>query len=217
MKPRTASRLGNYSVSEIFGPTIQGEGFNAGRPCVFLRFAGCNLWGDPGKPSPTCPWCDTPQLHSHRKTSGEDIVNSLHALAKEGSGLVITGGEPLLQLDDVLLRALSSIFPWVDIETNGTVRPKFDTVPRNVKISLSPKTEKIVIPFPDQVKVLIPDNERLLPLVDKFGPVVFLQPIEPLGGTDTEEYRDNVRRCVDLAIQRGYRLSLQLHKLVGLP
>lgn len=220
-----------YLVSEIFGTTIQGEGLHAGKPCVFLRFAGCNLWRSPDTPSVTCPWCDTPQLHNAVPYTLEAILASLdYVRASDNCGLVITGGEPFLQLDTELLSALMKKFPWVDIETNGSVRPKisqafFDGSIGQVFISCSPKLPRLsqVVVKPDWFKILIPAKRAVLNdlLHTQIDPSkVYLQPVEPLdegGSLDSPTYHSNIQECVDLAFAHGFTLSLQLHKYLRLP
>ena len=212
-----------YTVSEIFGPTIQGEGMNAGRSCLFLRFSKCNLWPSPDKPSATCPWCNTPQLHRGEPMTQVDICRELGHLSsgQPQMGLVITGGEPLLQLDEELLAPLATMFPWIDVETNGTIKPKFKVPRARVKLSVSPKTPKVLVQ-PDWWKFLIPAKEDLLALTSWYDDrPIFLQPVEPLnedgGSLDSLTYRKNVERCVELAHKTGARVCLQLHKLLYLP
>src|SRR4030095_7191395 len=101
-----------YLVKEIFGPTLQGEGAHAGRPCVFLRFAVCNL---------ACSWCDTDfRPEGATRMTAAEISSALRALDRGGSGLVIgTWGEPTLQWDAELSAALRAAGFAVHMETNG--------------------------------------------------------------------------------------------------
>jgi len=186
---------------------------------MFLRFAECNLWKDGSRPSAICPFCDTPQLHNATVRELEHIVSALTDL-QEGCGrmgLVITGGEPLLQLDDALLSVLAPRFEWVDIETNGTVVANF-ALPANVLISCSPKTAQIVLTKVHQFKVLIPDKARLLSLVEELAErdsaAIFVQPTE-VGGYDSIKTQANMRAALHHCFTRGYRISAQLHKLLG--
>lgn len=218
----------NYVVSEIFS-SIQGEAFHAGFPAVFLRMQGCNLWPLPDKPSPTCPYCDTPQLHDGRMMPLEQVVYTVmserHAIGRERHnndvGLVITGGEPMLQIDDTLIWKLADLFEWIDIETNGTVEPMFD---RDLLrgfgyVSCSPKTKNIKVE-PDWFKVLIPAHYDLLGLIEAQYPniPIYVQPVDPPDEEEEyeEEYERNVGKCVQLVQERGYRLSVQLHKILDL-
>ena len=225
-----------YRISELLGPTIQGEGRNAGRPCFFIRLSGCNLWPDESKPSFTCPWCDTPQLHRSVELTAKEVRTALSVLASNAGvavkdlgkfGLVITGGEPLLQLDNEFLWEVSHPFSWVDIETNGTVAPKFDfTVFRreegfNINISCSPKTHVLKVRA-DWYKVLIPAKKGLLEYVLAHDPgaVIYLQPVEDRSADPSEREKrtkENLQAAVDLSLREGYRLSVQLHKILSLP
>lgn len=205
-----------YRVKEVFGPTIQGEGLHAGMACMFLRLAGCNAWD--GRPetraASACPYCDTDFR------GGEPMT--LDAIkARLGSrptmGCVLSGGEPLLQADSALLAALGSAFAWVDVETNGT-RP-CPPRPANVFLSCSPKAVvgQPVIAEPDWWKVLIPAQDGFLDRALASGKPVFVQPVCPDAGPAGEGYAANLKRCVQLCVERGCRLSLQLHKYAGVP
>ena len=105
-----------YLVKELFGPTLQGEGAHAGRPCVFLRFAACNL---------SCPWCDTDfAAEGAVKLTAGEIVAKLVELDLHGARMVVvTGGEPTLQWDQELADALRAAGFRTHMETNGTHVP----------------------------------------------------------------------------------------------
>ena len=210
-----------YRVKSIFGPTLQGEGMHAGMPCVFLRLAGCNAWD--GRPetraTSACPYCDT-EFRGGDALALEPIISRLRSLVPGNSpraayGCVLTGGEPLLQADEVLLRALAESFTWVDIETNGT--RACPARPVNVFVSCSPKAvrNQPIVVEPDWWKVLIPDQERFLDSAIASGRPVFVQPTSPDEGPSGERYRANLARCVELCQRRGCRLSLQIHKYIG--
>lgn len=132
-------------------------------------------------------------------------------------GCVLSGGEPLLQADAALLTALGAAFAWVDLETNGTkpCPPR----PGNVFVSCSPKALRgqPVVVEPDWWKVLIPDQEAFLERALASGKPVFVQPTSPDAGPSGPGYAANLERCVRLCIERGCRLSLQLHKYAGVP
>jgi organic radical activating enzyme len=205
-----------YRVKEIFGPTIQGEGLHQGMPCRFLRLAGCNAWD--GRPetraASACPYCDT-DFRGGESLTLEQILERLPSTP--GVGLVLTGGEPLLQADAALLATLGARFPWIDIETNGT-RP-CPPRPANVFLSCSPKTvpgQPIVLE-PDWWKVLIPAQETHLPRALASGKPVFVQPTCPDGGPTGAAYQQALARCLDLCYAHGCRLSVQLHKYLGVP
>jgi organic radical activating enzyme len=132
-------------------------------------------------------------------------------------GLILTGGEPLLQLDADLMGCLSDIFPWIDVETNGTLplkTAKYD----NVFISCSPKLPVIKVRA-DWYKVLIPDKEHLLTevmaLAQQTNAIVYVQPVE-VGGYHGPITQENIRKCIEICNRFGtVRLSIQLHKIIG--
>jgi len=209
-----------YQVKEIFGPTLQGEGLHAGMPCVFVRLAGCNAWDGRAetRAASACPYCDT-DFRGGEALTLEEILAKLAALtpAHPDHGCVLTGGEPLLQADGELLAALGGRFPWVDIETNGTrLCPQR---PANVFISCSPKhlPQQAVVVTPDWWKVLIPDQERFLAVALASGSPVFVQPTAGDDGASGAVYAANLQRCVQLCLSDGCRLSLQIHKYLGIP
>ncbi len=222
-----------YNVSEILPVTIQGEGRHSGMPCFFVRLASCNLWADATKPSITCPWCDTPQLHNSVSMTLTEIRVRLSVIASQANisredlnkfGLVITGGEPLLQLDDDFLQAITPGFSWVDVETNGTVEPKFNPLHYSrpdIFLSCSPKTPRIVLK-PDWYKVLIPDKASLIPLIlaKDPGAIIYLQPVEDRSADPLireQRTKENLQAAIALSLSKGFRLSIQLHKILSLP
>src|SRR5215470_1792573 len=105
--------MAGYLVKEIFGPTLQGEGAHAGRPCVFLRFAACNL---------ACTWCDTDFAPEGAvRHTADEIVAALRALDRGDTRMVVvTGGEPTLQWDPALAAAIAGAGFRVHMESNGT-------------------------------------------------------------------------------------------------
>ena len=210
-----------YRIKETFGPTVQGEGPHQGKPCVFLRFSGCNAWD--GRPATradsACPYCDT-DFFGGDHLQADDILARLDTLRqyKPGSaqwGLVITGGEPLLQLDEGLLALLAEHFPWIDIETNGT-RPAPQR-PKHVTVVCSPKaiTNQPIVVEPDAWKVLIPAQEDLLRLAVASGKPLWLQPLCPDDGPQGPAYEAAMERCLNLVFEHGAQISLQLHKYLG--
>lgn len=209
-----------YRVKNIFGPTIQGEGLHQGMPCLFVRLSGCNAWDGRAetRAASACPYCDT-DFRDGEAYDVPQILARLGALAPPASfahlGLVLTGGEPLLQADAALIAALAERFAWVDIETNGTrVCPDR---PANVFISCSPKAvrDQPVIVDPDWWKVLIPDQQGFLERAVASGKPVLVQPTCPDAGPTGEAYGRNLATCLELCYTRGCRLSAQLHKYVG--
>ena len=203
-----------YSVHNIFGPTIQGEGGMTGTVCHFVRLSGCNMWD--GRPetraASTCPFCDTDFL-SHTMMTADNIVEELDCLGRKG-WVTISGGEPALQVDQNLVDALHSADYLVAIETNGTKQVKA-TVDY---LTLSPKLprEQTVIEDCDTLKLLYPHPNPLI-RPECFDDInardKYLQPIDT---GDANSNLANTRRTIDkLYTLNGWRLSLQTHKYVG--
>ena len=209
-----------YLVKECFGPTLQGEGMHAGMPCLFVRLSGCNAWD--GRPetrsASACPYCDT-DFRGGERLSLDALLARLDALRTStgpGLGCVLSGGEPLLQADALLLAALGQAFAWVDVETNGTrmIPPR----PANVVVSCSPKSVPgaPVVADPDWWKILIPAQEAFLAHALASGRPVFLQPLCPDTGPQGAAYQLALQRCLTLCFAHGCRLSVQMHKYLGL-
>lgn len=206
-----------YSVKEMFF-TLQGEGARTGRPAVFLRFAGCNLWSgrEQDRAQAVCQFCDTEFVGTNGDGGGKfETASKLAAAAMSkwpGGGapyVVCTGGEPLLQLDSPLIDALHAVGFEIAIETNGTL-----PAPEEVDwICVSPKANADFVQRQgDELKLVFPQSGaepkryEQLPFSN-----FFLQPMDgPL--------RDaNTRAVIDYCLQRPqWRLSLQTHKLLGL-
>jgi 7-carboxy-7-deazaguanine synthase (Cx14CxxC type) len=211
----------SYAIKSIFY-TLQGEGANVGRPAVFCRFAGCNLWSgrEEDRATAICRFCDTEFVGTDGPGGGR--FRSADELARAVSGrwpgapsrgrpfVVCTGGEPLLQLDDELVAALKGRGFEVAVETNGTVRPP----PGLDWITVSPKAGselllragqelKLVFPQPD----LPPDRLEGLDFQHFF--------LQPMDGPDVEaNTRLALRHCLE---HPRWRLSLQTHKLLDIP
>ena len=212
-----------YAVKEIYY-TLQGEGANVGRPAVFLRFAGCNLWSgrveDRGKGAGGCSaWCDTDFVGTDGPNGGKFDAPAAVAVAVAhlwpalvgGRPLVVcTGGEPLLQLDAPLVEALHAVGFEVAVETNGT-RP---APPGLDWVCVSPKFGgELVLTAGDELKLVYP-QAGLEP--GRFEGLAFrhflLQPL------DGPEQARNVRLAVEYCLAHPrWRLSLQTHKLLRIP
>lgn len=201
----------SYRVKEIFY-SIQGEGANAGRPAVFLRFAFCNMWSglekDRGKGGSCSAWCDTDFL-------GGDVYEGATALGDAASALaagglcVVTGGEPALQLDRALVLELRARGFEVAVETNGT-----KSLPCEVMwTTVSPKAgAKLVVRRGDEIKLVYPQNglepETLARLDFRH---FFLQPKD---GPDLES---NTRTAIAYCLEHPqWRLSVQTQKVLGI-
>lgn len=213
-----------YMVKSIFGPTIQGEGSMVGTPCVFVRFAGCNMWD--GRPetraASACPYCDT-DFFGGEKMTAVQIAQSAAFTSGSSSILdvVLSGGEPLLQVDQKLVDELIRAGLRVHVETNGTRELPFAD-DGSVHVSMSPKVprDQIRLARADDVKVLWPHPDpRITPQAFESFPARhrFLQPI----GTDDGVIEANVASAIrELGRLDGiprWRLSMQVHKLVGVP
>ena len=187
-----------YRVNEIFY-SIQGEGFFAGTPAVFVRFSGCNL---------DCPWCDTDHSHAEEMTRGEleDAVRKRLA-DHDGAIIVLTGGEPALQLrdDDPLFQGFGC---RVCIETNGTL-----PVPGWVDwITVSPKNElPAIVPHFDELKfVFEPEHIAYYLSMQGADCEKRIQPLARKDGTT------NLAEALDFVLAHPrFKLSVQLHKIIG--
>ena len=210
-----------YAVKEIFY-TLQGEGANAGRPAVFCRFSGCNLWSgrEEDRAEATCRFCDTDFVGMDGPGGGRfaDAASLAKAVAAawpdEGSRdarfVVCTGGEPLLQIDEPLLDALHAERFTVAVESNGTLAP----APGIDWLTVSPKAgAPLVTRTGDELKLVYPQEgaepERYLDLAFRH---FYLQPMD--GPARDANTAAALRYC--LANPR-WRLSLQTHKLLGIP
>ncbi len=210
----------SYAVKEIFY-TLQGEGANAGTPAVFCRFAGCNLWSgrEQDRASAVCRFCDTEFVGTDGRGGGrfetaDALADAVGAAWPAGAGakrfVVCTGGEPLLQLDDVAIRAMRARGFRVAVETNGT-----QDVPAGLDwVCVSPKAGAALrVECGDELKLVFPqpgaEPERFDRLqFDHF----FLQPM------DGPARQPNTRLAVDYCLSHPrWRLSLQIHKLLGIP
>ena len=209
-----------YSVKEIFY-TLQGEGAQAGRPAVFCRFSGCNLWSgrEQDRASAVCRFCDTDFVGTDGVLGDKYpdagalalVINAQWPAGRAGKKyVVLTGGEPLLQLDAPLIDALHGYGFEVAIETNGTL-----PVPTGVDwICVSPKAHApLVVERGDELKVVIPQQGQHLSAYTALAFThFFLQPM------DGPQLADNTRLAIDLCkSDPQWRLSLQTHKLLHIP
>jgi 7-carboxy-7-deazaguanine synthase len=222
----------SYAVKEIFF-TLQGEGVNAGRPAVFCRFAGCNLWTgrEQDRHKAVCTFCDTDfvgtdGLGGGKFATADSLARAVagkwprassssrpgQARQRERPLVVCTGGEPLLQLDEALLEALHAEGFEVAVETNGTQVP-----PEGIDhICVSPKAgAPLVLQRGTELKLVYPQRETEAQ-PERFEAFdfqhFFLQPM------DGPERAENTERAVRYCLEHPrWRLSLQTHKLLGIP
>lgn len=207
-----------YAVKEMF-LTLQGEGRQAGRRAVFLRFAGCNLWSgrEQDRATADCRFCDTDFVGTDGTGGGKfaDAAALAHAVAdlwgddRARAYIVCTGGEPLLQLDAPLIDALHAEGFLVAVETNGTL-PAPDGIDW---ICVSPKAgTEIVQRIGNELKLVWPQPGSDVEAIETWDFDHFL--IQPM---DDERGVENVRAAIDFAMQRPqWHLSLQTHKALGL-
>jgi len=209
-----------YSIKEIFY-TLQGEGAHAGRPAVFCRFAGCNLWTgrESDRASAVCQFCDTDFVGTDGEGGGkfttpEALAATINALWPDtyaaSKYVVFTGGEPLLQLDLELIAAMHAVGFEIAIETNGTL-----PVPAGVDwICVSPKMgSKLVVGKGNEIKVVIPQAQQDLAAYEGLDfDNFFVQPMDgPLAAFNTTLAIETCKR------NPKWKLSLQTHKLLQIP
>jgi 7-carboxy-7-deazaguanine synthase len=210
----------SYTVKEIFY-TLQGEGANTGRAAVFCRFAGCNLWSgrEQDRADATCQFCDTDFVGTDgpgggRFTTAENLaaaISDTWPAHEPGQRFVVcTGGEPLLQLDVALIQALHDQNFEIAVETNGTLAPP----PGLDWLCVSPKAgAELQVRAGNEVKLVYPQSGlRPEDLEDLEFRHFFLQPM------DGPERESNTALAVDYCLTHPrWRLSLQTHKLLGIP
>jgi 7-carboxy-7-deazaguanine synthase (Cx14CxxC type) len=212
-----------YAVKERFY-TLQGEGAQAGRPAVFCRFAGCNLWSgrEQDRATAVCNFCDTDFVGTDGEGGGKfataaDLAEAIDALwPRDAQGqrlgrpyVVCTGGEPLLQLDTPLIEALHARGFEIAVETNGT-----QPAPEGLDwICVSPKADaEIVLTKGHELKLVYPQP---LAMPERFAQLdfehFFLQPLDSI--LQKQHTRDAVAYCMS---HPQWRLSVQMHKVVGI-
>jgi 7-carboxy-7-deazaguanine synthase len=209
-----------YSVKEIFY-TLQGEGANTGTPAVFLRFAGCNLWSglERDRARAVCRFCDTDFVGTGGPGGGK--FRSAAALAQAVAGkwplrqrahrfVVCTGGEPLLQLDAPLIAALHAHGFRIAVETNGTLTPP----PGIDWLCVSPKARApLRVKRGDELKLIYPQRGAPPRRYERLDFTHFF--LQPMDGPQRER---NTQLAVDYCRRRPrWRLSLQTHKMIGIP
>jgi 7-carboxy-7-deazaguanine synthase len=209
----------SYSVKEIFY-TLQGEGGQAGMPAVFCRFAGCNLWSgrEADRAAAQCNFCDTDFVGTDGPGGGKfgdadelaAHVEALWGAQPEGRLVVVTGGEPMLQLDPALVDALHARGFRVAAESNGTLA----AVAGLDWLCVSPKAGTDVVQRSgDELKLVWPQPGIDPAELERWDFAHFL--VQPKDGADRDEA---VNAAIELAMERPrWRLSLQAHKVVGLP
>jgi 7-carboxy-7-deazaguanine synthase (Cx14CxxC type) len=211
----------SYAVKEIF-LTLQGEGVHAGRRAVFLRFSGCNLWTgrEADRASAICQFCDTDFVGIDGENGGrydaEALAAKVAALWGDGTDnryVVITGGEPMLQVDDGIVDALHAQAFQIAIESNGTigVHPGIDWV------CISPKAGSDIVQHTgDELKLVWPQSTSDIEAMEQWQFTHFL--IQPMDAGNAGLNAANVAEATRFVMERPkWRLSLQNHKILGLP
>lgn len=208
-----------YSVKEIFY-TLQGEGTHAGRPAVFLRFSGCNLWSgrEQDRASAICQFCDTDFVGTNGLNGGKfeaalDLALRVASFWPDMTAgkpyVVCTGGEPLLQLDETLIFALHGVGFEIAVETNGTIE-----APAGIDwVCVSPKAGTILNQKSgNEIKLVYPQP---LATPDMFADLEFdSYYLQPMDGTQAQaNTAAAIAYCLD---HPHWRLSLQTHKMLGI-
>ncbi len=208
-----------YAIKEIYY-TLQGEGYHVGRPAVFLRFSGCNLWSglEADRHAATCNFCDTDFLGVDGLNGGHYASPQAVAVKAEqiwtGTGerdkfVVCTGGEPLLQLDQKLLAALHGLHFEVAVETNGTIEP-----PAGIDwLTVSPKAgSELVVRQGDELKLVYP-QAGMRP-ADYLGLDFDRFYLQPMDGAEIEQ---NTGLAIEYCLTNSqWSLSIQTHKVIGI-
>ncbi len=205
-----------YKIKEIFY-SIQGEGYHSGKPAVFIRFSGCNLWSgkEEERDKAICKFCDTDFVGTDGKNGGvysmDELITRINHITIDTKCrfIVFTGGEPLLQLDEPLLAGFKEYQYYLSVETNGTI-----LVPEGLDwITVSPKSgAKFNQNSGNELKIVYP-QEGIIPVdyenldFDHF----YLQP------KDDKDMDTNVKKTLEYCMDHPkWKLSLQLHKILDI-
>lgn len=209
-----------YKVKEIFY-TLQGEGYHSGRPAVFCRFSGCNLWSgrEADRHKAICQFCDTDFWGMDGENGGKYTAETLAQkvislwpdnMEKSKPFVVCTGGEPMLQLDEKLIAAFHHQGLEIAVETNGTIQP-----PAGIDwICMSPKANtEIVLKKGNELKLVFPQRGAEPEKFKDFDfDHFFLQPM------DSPEAQENTRKTLEYCLKNPqWSLSLQTHKILNIP
>ena len=209
-----------YSIKEMFY-TLQGEGAHAGRPAVFCRFSGCNLWTgrEQDRATAVCQFCDTDFVGTDGEGGGKFTSASALVAAIDGlwpaafpatKYVVFTGGEPLLQLDAAVIDAMHGAGFEIAIETNGTVK-----VPLGIDwVCVSPKMgSTLIVEHGNEIKVVIPQTNQDLGAYERLHFEHYF--VQPMDGPLAEH---NTRLAIETCKRNPrWKLSLQTHKLLQIP
>ena len=207
-----------YKIKEIYY-TLQGEGAHSGRPAVFCRFTGCNLWSgrEEDREKAICQFCDTDFWGTDGKNGGRYSAAELAEKVMEIWGdaaagkpyVVCTGGEPLLQLDEDIIDAFHTVGLEIAIETNGTIE-----VPKGVDwICMSPKAgAELTVMSGNELKLVYPQIGAMpVQFEDLDFEHFYIQPM------DGDSQKENIQKSIEFCLKNPkWRLSLQTHKMIGI-
>jgi len=209
--------MSSYKIKEIYY-TLQGEGAHTGRPAVFLRFTGCNLWSgrEEDRGEAVCQFCDTDFIGMDGTLGGKytatelaEQINALWPIDQGNRYVVCTGGEPLLQIDEVLIAAFHTLHFEVGVETNGTITP-----PKGIDwVCVSPKANtQIVVRNGNELKLVV-RQKGIEP--DQFAGWDFAHfYLQPMDGPDVMAY---TKWAMDYCLEHPqWKLSVQTHKWLGI-
>ncbi len=209
----------SYAVKEIFH-TLQGEGGNAGRAAVFCRFAGCNLWSgrEADRAEAVCQFCDTDFVGTDGPSGGrfanaEALADAVEAAWRGGAAhrlVVLTGGEPFLQVDKALIGALHARGFEVAAETNGTI-----ATPEGIDwLCVSPKADApLAVTSGQELKLVYPQKDAPPARFEALDFGMFF--IQPMDGPD--QVANTAAAVAFCMANPRWRLSLQTHKMLGIP
>ena len=203
-----------YTVHNLFGPTLQGEGAMTGTVCHFIRLSGCNMWD--GRPETRadslCPFCDTDFLKGTKMTA-LDIVDSLRELGSV-RWITISGGEPALQIDNELIDTLHGAGYLVAVETNGTkpIRVNVDHLTVSPKLPFTQtavkKCNSLKLLYPHPNPEITPENFAEIEADHKY--------LQPIDAEDEEKTAVNIQLTINkLYTIPTWKMSVQVHKAIG--
>ncbi len=211
----------SYSVKEVFY-SLQGEGFHSGRPAIFCRLSNCNLWTgrETDRNKAICQFCDTDFIGTNGQNGGrfkdaESLCQHLLTFwpdLKTPPFVVLTGGEPLLQVDEALIQQLHQYQFEIAIETNGT-----KSAPPNIDwICMSPKADApIILETGNELKLVYPQPNLLPKDVEQLAYQYFY--LQPMDDSDPVVRQHNLQQTINYCLQHPkWQLSLQTHKLLGI-
>ena len=211
----------SYSIKEVFY-SLQGEGFHAGRPAIFCRFSNCNLWTgrEEDRAKAICQFCDTDFIGTDGQNGGrfktaDDLVQHLLQFwpdSKVHPFVILTGGEPLMQVDETLTTAMHAAHFEIAVETNGT-KP----APAGLDwICVSPKANtEIVLTKGDELKLVYPQPTMMPKQVEDLDFDYFY--LQPMADTNTNLNQKHTKMALEYCLKHPkWNLSLQTHKFLGI-